>query len=886
MNHITAFIINHCHRPIHRVAVHRWSRFHLSVISLPSLSFSSRDSNTNRSRRLVIMEVNDDNEEEFEFSRNCLLAKELSSSSKKSTNKLSDIDVVSEEELRAAASKLEPQHEKEVKTLIESYRRSYPEWAFVLRCDFGLLMYGFGSKKALLEDFACTALTEHAVIVINGYLQSINLKHVLITLAELMLDQLKTKRKTAGSLPEVKQPLSSRSVDDLLAFLEGLHVEENDYFVCVLVHNIDGPGLRDSDNQQHLARMAACSHVRIIASIDNINAPLLWDKKMEYTQFNWYWCHVPTFAPFKIEGMFYPMILAQGSTSQSAKTAEIVLQSLTPNARSVFKVLAEYQLAHPDEEGMPVENLYTICQERFIVSSQVTLNSHLAEFKDHDLVKKRKHSDGHDCCTKHAIAQKANPCSLDAQWLEIVLETASARIECPSKDASAMTRPILFLDAMPMHASSFALCLAHVVSFSVVESPRSYSVVTNRSEKLENPEFLCGQACQSKKGEDFTLLETECQRIVGDGSTSYSVFGVFDGHKGSAAAIYTKKNILNNILNAIPSDLHRDEWIAALPRALVAGFVKTDKDFLESGQESGTTATFVIIDGRVVTVASVGDSNCILESAEGGIYCLSADHRLEDNVEERERVSASGGEVGRLNTGGGTEIGPLRCWPGGLCLSRSIGDRDVGEFIVPVPFVKQVKLSTAGGRLIISSDGVWDNLSIESTLECCRGMSAEAAAAQVVKEAIHAKGLRDDTTCIIVDILPSEKKSPPLPPPKKQGSGFFRGLFRRKSSESLTPANTEYLEPDVVEEMFEAGSATLSERLDSKHPLCHMFKLSLCAVCQVKIKRREGVSVHADSSNGAARPWDGPFLCLSCHEKKEAMEGKRPSGKRYSSESD
>lgn len=45
------------------------------------------------------------------------------------------------------------------------------------------------------------------------------------------------------------------------------------------------------------------------------------------------------------------MILAHGNTSQSAKTAAIVLQSLTPNAQSVFKVIAEYQLSHPDEEG-------------------------------------------------------------------------------------------------------------------------------------------------------------------------------------------------------------------------------------------------------------------------------------------------------------------------------------------------------------------------------------------------------------------------------------------------------------------------------------------------------------------------------------------------------
>ena len=38
------------------------------------------------------------------------------------------------------------------------------------------------------------------------------------------------------------------------------------------------------------------------------------------------------------------------------------------------------------------------------------------------------------------------------------------------------------------------------------------------------------------------------------------------------------------------------------------------------------------------------------------------------------------------------QVGPLRCWPGGLCLSRSIGDTDVGEFIVPIPHVKQVKV--------------------------------------------------------------------------------------------------------------------------------------------------------------------------------------------------
>ncbi|KAK7282153.1 hypothetical protein RIF29_10733 [Crotalaria pallida] len=89
------------------------------------------------------------------------------------------------------------------------------------------------------------------------------------------------------------------------------------------------------------------------------------------------------------------------------------------------------------------------------------------------------------------------------------------------------------------------------------------------------------------------------------------------------------------------------------------------------------------------------------------------------------------------------------------------------------------KLSTGGGRLVICSDGVWDALSAEVALDSCRGMSAEAATPHI------AKGLRDDTTCIVVDILPQEK-----PPPtnasqlKKPGKGMLKYMFRKKSSES------------------------------------------------------------------------------------------------------
>lgn len=67
-------------------------------------------------------------------------------------------------------------------------------------------------------------------------------------------------------------------------------------------------------------------------------------------------------------------------------------------------------------------------------------------------------------------------------------------------------------------------------------------------------------------------------------------------------------------------------------------------------------------------------------------------------------------------------------------------------------------------------------------------------------------------------------------------------------------------------------------RLEAEYPICSLFKLFICAVCQVEMKPSECISIHAGSSqHGKLRPWDGPFLCQSCQEKKEAMEGKRHS---------
>lgn len=69
---------------------------------------------------------------------------------------------------------------------------------------------------------------------------------------------------------------------------------------------------------------------------------------------------------------------------------------------------------------------------------------------------------------------------------------------------------------------------------------------------------------------------------------------IFDGHNGNAAAIYTREQLLNHVLGALPRGLGRDEWLQALPRALVAGFVKTDKEFQSRGVHFGFDSCFLL----------------------------------------------------------------------------------------------------------------------------------------------------------------------------------------------------------------------------------------------------------------------------------------------------
>jgi serine/threonine protein phosphatase PrpC len=48
-----------------------------------------------------------------------------------------------------------------------------------------------------------------------------------------------------------------------------------------------------------------------------------------------------------------------------------------------------------------------------------------------------------------------------------------------------------------------------------------------------------------------------------------------------------------------------------------------------------------------------------------------------------------------------------------------------------------LQLSNAGGRIIIASDGVWDDLTSEMALDCSRGFPSDIAANRIVNVTNH-----------------------------------------------------------------------------------------------------------------------------------------------------
>lgn len=250
------------------------------------------------------------------------------------------------------------------------------------------------------------------------------------------------------------------------------------------------------------------------------------------------------------------------------------------------------------------------------------------------------------------------------------------------------------------------------------------------------------------------------------------LYAVTDGHAGKSCVEFItshlvpqlltrSKDIPNITLDQFHSDVLR-KHAEGLQAALCDTFVSLHNQFCETGDLSGATLTVAILScyGRLLTLCNVGDSEAIIDTGLS-IFEATSSHRIHDMLSEQERLKKAGYTVAALGVHlagpakeGEPSIGPLRVWPGGLCPSRSIGDVDAGPGVVPVPHIRQIVVPNQGCRLIIASDGLWDNCSHSKAAATCRNLSPEDAANALcaIGSSQNAR-VRDDCSVIVVDIL-------------------------------------------------------------------------------------------------------------------------------------
>jgi len=311
---------------------------------------------------------------------------------------------------------------------------------------------------------------------------------------------------------------------------------------------------------------------------------------------------------------------------------------------------------------------------------------------------------------------------------------------------------------------------------------------------------------------------------------------VADGHLGVDAAVFIEAHFHRTLYSLIPPKLpdweNRKEveaYAEILRRALCDTFVHIENQWLGMGHIAGSTVTIVLITGRLLTAANVGDSAAVLDTG-CSLLELTDSHRIQDHVKEKARLLAAGCNLAQLgfHLQGPARpkepgVGPLRIWPGGLCVSRSIGDSDAGPEIVPLPHVKQVLIPEQGCRVIMASDGLWDILSLSKAVKIARPKPTESAASTLVNSVMRDLRFNDDTTVIVIDALPTPTSN--FPTIALQMALHPDVLQRRKPKSGLCAClQTENDEPSSHEtSMAGPGHLPLFADMDSLKAYPHLL---------------------------------------------------------------
>ncbi|CAL9088761.1 unnamed protein product [Musa textilis] len=216
------------------------------------------------------------------------------------------------------------------------------------------------------------------------------------------------------------------------------------------------------------------------------------------------------------------------------------------------------------------------------------------------------------------------------------------------------------------------------------------------------------------------------------------LFAIFDGHLGNNVPAYLQKHLFTNIL--------KEEQFWTNPDVAIANaYEKTDKAILsrspDLGRGGSTAVTAILINGRKLWVANIGDSRAVLAKGQQALQ-LTVDH---DPSTERVIIENKGGFVSNMP-------GDVPRVNGQLAVSRAFGDKSLKSHLRSDPDIHFENVTGETELLILASDGIWKVMSNEEAVNIARRFKdPQAAARQLTTEALN-RDSKDDISCIVVQL--------------------------------------------------------------------------------------------------------------------------------------
>ncbi|KAF5026525.1 hypothetical protein F66182_1385 [Fusarium sp. NRRL 66182] len=299
---------------------------------------------------------------------------------KTSDNTLGSLALLTHDEYFRIVRENQDHHQDDIEFLESLHAESFPQWAFELSQGFNLCLYGYGSKRRLLQKLAGHLHTRNRkdkgdkIVIINGYAHNTTMREILSTIG--------TAIDPAQRIP-LAQP--SIMVQAILA-----HLASSSLTLTLIVNSIDAAPLRKPGSQSALAQLAAHPRIHLVCSADTPDFALLWDIGVR-SAFNMLFHDCTTFAPYTAEldvvDEVHELLGRNAHRVNGREGVAFVLRSLPENAKNLFRLLIGEVLIAMEEEGdggdeptgVEYRMIYNKAVEEFICSSEMAFRTLLKE---------------------------------------------------------------------------------------------------------------------------------------------------------------------------------------------------------------------------------------------------------------------------------------------------------------------------------------------------------------------------------------------------------------------------------------------------------------------------------------------------------------------------